>query len=525
MRLGPGLFLLAAAASAAAASAVEGPSLPYGGDPRVAASAASFFRTQLDANGDGAVSVEEMRSHLEAMDPHAGAEPTSAERAWPAVAQFDADADGLVTLAEFDAALGSFPWPTAPAQANLPAEIHLAPAASPDAISVTWVSASNYSAGALPEFRYGTTSGALDGRAAARSLTYNVGTPGFFGAIHTATATGLEAGAKYYYRVGADGLWSDELFFVAAAASRPANVSFAMYGDMGVIPFGWAVTKELVAAHAADPFDAVLHVGDIAYAGITSKGEYEPTWDLFGAQVQPLAQQVPYATSVGNHEKYFNYTSFKARWQMPGGSEGGTHNFWFSYTFAGVHVTSMSTEHPYTAGSPQMEWLERDMASQSARGARWRVLAGHRPLLCSDADEYSSHRPGAALLAAMEPLLLANAYDLVVNGHMHCSELALPSVGGRPVVSNATRVWTSPGAPAYVTQGNAGALIAERWVEPRPVWSAYRAQEYGYGRANFLDLARLGEGASPCAANATDALSYKFTGKGGAVREEFWVCK
>lgn len=45
-------------------------------------------------------------------------------------------------------------------------------------------------------------------------------------------------------------------------------------GDMGtVIPAGFLVAKQITEDHQITPFSAVVHVGDISYAGTGSKGE------------------------------------------------------------------------------------------------------------------------------------------------------------------------------------------------------------------------------------------------------------
>ena len=48
----------------------------------------------------------------------------------------------------------------------------------------------------------------------------------------------------------------------------------------------------------------------------------------------------------------------------------------------------------------------------------------------------------------------------------------------------------NPGAPIYVVQGTAGALVHNSWVNPSPEWSMKRLMKYGYGqvtvKANYL---------------------------------------
>jgi hypothetical protein len=45
-----------------------------------------------------------------------------------------------------------------------------------------------------------------------------------------------------------------------------------------------------------------------------STREFESIWDLWARQVQPLAAYTPYMTAVGNHEHYFNWTSYSNRY-------------------------------------------------------------------------------------------------------------------------------------------------------------------------------------------------------------------
>ena len=44
---------------------------------------------------------------------------------------------------------------------------------------------------------------------------------------------------------------------------------------------------------------------------------------------------------------------------MPGDRQrGGAHNFWFSWERGNVHVTSFSTEHDYSTGSPMWKFID-----------------------------------------------------------------------------------------------------------------------------------------------------------------------
>ncbi len=53
---------------------------------------------------------------------------------------------------------------------------------------------------------------------------------------------------------------------------------------------------------------------------------------------------------VGNHEKYYDYAAYRARYDLPKIYPSQT-NFWFSFDFGQVHIIHFSSEHPYTPGS------------------------------------------------------------------------------------------------------------------------------------------------------------------------------
>merc|ERR1712137_900768 len=125
-----------------------------------------------------------------------------------------------------------------------------------------------------------------------------------------------------------------------------------------IMPLGFAVTQQMIDDYEGGwPFDAIVHAGDVAYAGTGSTREFEGIWDLWGRQVEPLAQVMPYMIAVGNHEKYFNWTSYLSRIDMPTyHNNGELRNFYFSFDYGLVHFTMMSTEEyavPYDQGTPQ----------------------------------------------------------------------------------------------------------------------------------------------------------------------------
>jgi hypothetical protein len=134
--------------------------------------------------------------------------------------------------------------------------------------------------------------------------TYSAGIFGWSGLIYNAVMTNLQPNTKYTYRVGdaSTNVWSFEYSFSTERQTDRPFV-FAVYGDMGTIQLlGFKVFEMMFQDYQTTPFDMMVHVGDVAYAGTGSTWEFESLWDLFFWQIQPLATLAPYMVSVGNHE-------------------------------------------------------------------------------------------------------------------------------------------------------------------------------------------------------------------------------
>ena len=56
-----------------------------------------------------------------------------------------------------------------------------------------------------------------------------------------------------------------------------------------------------------------------------------------------LAAYVPYMVTVGNHENHYNFSNYKARFDMPvAGGDG--QNMFYSYDIGPAHLISFSSE-------------------------------------------------------------------------------------------------------------------------------------------------------------------------------------
>lgn len=80
-------------------------------------------------------------------------------------------------------------------------------------------------------------------------------------------------------------------------------------------------------------------------------------WDLFGEQTESFAAYTAFMPGVGNHESYYNYTSYFNRYRLPRLNESQS-NLWFSFDYGQVHMIHISSEHDYQKGSEQYKFLE-----------------------------------------------------------------------------------------------------------------------------------------------------------------------
>lgn len=516
--------VVAAACAVASAIAAATPVSPTGGGLVHKAFA------MLDVTRDGVVTTEDMHWWAQALehdDEVIGASEATVDAATPAaraaanaaaaagtavqqrvrsaVARLDTNGDGAVTFEEFRdvvraSGLLDGQGAEAPVPTWQPVQVH-ATNDGDSVLVVQWVTGAHTNASVV---QYGTSPGTLASSAAGSQATYHAGdlqntSWGFHGYIHTVRVP-IADRRRTYYRCG-DGdasHWS-ALFSMQVNTSAVTGVptTLAWQGDMGTyIPSGHLVAGQMLADHNAEGLDAVSVVGDISYATIgfpSMKDEFEFVWDLWGAMMQPLASSVPLHTTVGNHESPDNFTAYTARFAMPSASSGGWNNNWYSYDVGRVHVTSFSTEHAYDPGTPQMAWIEADLAKAHANRAErpWVVVTGHRPMYCSDTFAPTSARVGAHLQRVLEPVLHKFEVDLFIGGHHHVYERSWPINNGSATGTTSGNVYLDPPDPVHVTVGSGGAFYPEGWRPDRPDWSAARAIEYGYSHMAAFNTTHL----------------------------------
>lgn len=158
--------------------------------------------------------------------------------------------------------------------------------------------------------------------------------PIFTGVLYEADMSGLEAGQGYHYRVGGTEshvLKSNEVvrrskdFQFSAAPLQRADrrTVIGCLADQGTwMLLGFATSNKLIEVQDELGVDLVMYAGDLAYAGlstslprlnISKEDEFEHIWDLWGIQNEPVAATRPFMVGMGNHERFYDYTSVQSR--------------------------------------------------------------------------------------------------------------------------------------------------------------------------------------------------------------------
>jgi hypothetical protein len=202
----------------------------------------------------------------------------------------------------------------------------------------------------------------------------------------------------------------------------PGAVVLLAVGDIGSCD---GTDDEAVADLAARLPGKIALLGDIVYPDGSPADFadcFDPAWGSLRARIRPAPGNHDYQTTDASG--YFSY--FGAAAGTPG--EG-----WYSYDLGGWHVIVLNSNCDAVGGcdadSPQLAWLEADLAASGAANPAACTLAyWHHP-------RYASGRHGDDdRTARLWNVLAAAGADLVLTGHDHHYERLTPVDGVRSFV-------------------------------------------------------------------------------------------
>ncbi len=253
---------------------------------------------------------------------------------------------------------------------------------------------------------------------------------------HVVRVTGLSPATTYFYDVGtvsggAQGAGTpNDYFRTAPARGDAAPFSAWILGDSGVNTAAQGRVRDAMLTNTgANPPDLFLHVGDIAYDNGTDS---EYTRNHFAAYADIL-RHTPFWPSVGNHDErnsdagpqtgpYFEGFVLPSAGEA-GGAPSGTEAY-YAFDYGNVHFVFVdSADSSIAPGSPQLSWLEADLAST---GQDWIVAVFHHPPYSKGSHDSDNPFDSVGRMRAarenVAPLLEAGGVDLVLSGHSHIYE-------------------------------------------------------------------------------------------------------
>ncbi len=316
-----------------------------------------------------------------------------------------------------------------------------------------------------------------------------------------ARATGLEPGRAYAYRVASSGVASDVARLSAAPPAGAPMLRLLLTSDHQLGATVPATMKQAIAATGR--FDAVLYAGDFVNVPDRASEWFDDArGSAFFPSMRGILPNTPMLSVVGNHEVQgtreagatlaesfesalplavspdgLSLSNYEMLFPSPSGSR------FFAITFGGVRIIALSAarvwrseraaEHPedrvassryqesrevlddplaqrygshiiddLSAGSPQYNWLRRELRSPEFAGARLRIVVMHEsphsigvnamphfahPVRLEERDatgrvtgvRYDYPSSENILLRDVAPLLEAARVELVIGGHSH----------------------------------------------------------------------------------------------------------
>ena len=342
---------------------------------------------------------------------------------------------------------------------NSPEQIHISLSQDESQMQVIWATETQTGS----EVEWGLD-GSLDNSAMGEETCYDHDM-----VFHSGVMTGLEIASNYSYRVGDGNDWSDVYTFMTRDVS--SDFTFLAFGDHGLSSEAMDTTTMVGDSGA----DFLILSGDISYAN----GE-QSVWDDYLNSNQGVMSNMPWMMVPGNHENEpgYEFTAYETRFEYP--SSSGS-DYWHSFDYGPIHFTGFSTEHDYSAGSEQYQWLAADLADavQNREQIPWIIVYGHKPMYTSHGD--ATHDEDAELRADLEALFVESGVDLIFWGHDHFYERTWPVIDAEVQQrgdSENGKVFSGAHAPIHLIVGTAGRGEYD-YSDEQPPWSAYREQSYG----------------------------------------------
>ena len=280
---------------------------------------------------------------------------------------------------------------------------------------------------------------------------------------HTATLSGLEKGATYYYRVGNEkyGWWSKTGKITTADGSK--NVTFFHMSDpqsQNVRQYERSWVNVLKAAFNKYPEAAfIMNTGDLV-----DHGDNNHQWQYMFDTASKYLMNTNMMPLSGNHEgKGTNATvNYFTLPNVP--KQDTTTGVYYSFTYNNVHFAVLNSNDldSKTNGlsEKQIEWLKADMKKSNAQ---WKFVALHKAPY-SQGSHYKD-KDVCAIREQLSVLMPELSIDMVFSGHDHVYLRTASLVNNKKTATDITylrkdgdiyKTQVTPNGTTYVITGCAG---------------------------------------------------------------------
>ncbi len=255
--------------------------------------------------------------------------------------------------------------------------------------------------------------------------------------VHKATASSLEPGTDYVYRVGdgAGHVSEKGTFRTSDPEADATQFLFLTDSQGGVVGdfVKWGQTLDKAMAYMPEP-EFLLHGGDLI-----DKSFEQREWNWWFEYAQEHLRGTTLVPVIGNHEVNGTngYGDFLAHFNNPGNGPDGSEGISYSFDVQDTHIVVLNTEGGAAGIREQVEWLEQDLASTDKK---WTIVTIHQ-------GPYGSTYANTSVQAAWVPLFDKYGVDLVLSGHDHIylrtfamqgNEIAADGEGTRYVIGGSS---------------------------------------------------------------------------------------
>ena len=246
--------------------------------------------------------------------------------------------------------------------------------------------------------------------------------------VNSAKITGLEAGKSYIYRVGSEGLWSQEMGFTTS--NQDGRTSFFVMGDIQTPDH--TQVQNIVSMLKSEDYDFAIQTGD-AVDDTSSKTDWMNIVNLFDVESMDDTDVI---YVLGNHEFEGDANAQKSGdiFNLPATGAGSC----YSTVYDNVYVAVLN----YTSNRAQLQaalkWLEADAAKTKAD---WKILTLHQP------PYYTNENGGNGDVHELVPPVAEKlGFDVVFSGHDHSYARTKPILNGKE----------DPNGVTYIISGSTG---------------------------------------------------------------------